>query len=423
MRASGEHRSIIVALAVWWVLVIVDPVRSQWPQWGGPERNFTVETTGLADSWPEDGPRKLWRRTLGLGYSSIVHDDGMLYTMYRKDRTNENENTIALDAGTGRTVWERANRAPVPGGGDDSEREFCGPNATPLVVGDRLYTVGRNARIHCYQKTDGTILWQHDLVAEYGAGIPASGYSCSPISYRNTVIVAIGRAEEEKGRGSSLIAFEQATGRKMWSNHEFTIWHSSPILIKYAGEEQLVLHTKEGLIGVNPRSGDLLWRHAFEDPGIITTPVWNGTDTLFCSSLEVGMAVRLTREGGTTRAQRLWSSRNTALGMGTPILIDDVLVGSRAGSMTAPIIAADVTTGRRVWHQRGFPGASLVYGDGKLVVLDNTGLLGLATVGAKGLNIHSEYKITEKWSFTPPTLVGTTLYVRDERAITALDVR
>ncbi len=90
--------------------------------------------------------------------------------------------------------------------------------------------------------------------------------------------------------------------------------------------------------------------------------------------------------------------------------------------MTGPVIAADVKTGKRVWHKRGFPGACFVYGDGKLIMLDNTGLLGLATVGPEGLTVHSEYRVTEKWSFTAPTLVGTTLYVRDEKHIAALDV-
>src|SRR5262245_12856013 len=40
-----------------------------WRQWGGPHRNFMVETTGLADTWPDTGPRVLWKRPLGPGHS------------------------------------------------------------------------------------------------------------------------------------------------------------------------------------------------------------------------------------------------------------------------------------------------------------------------------------------------------------------
>ena len=36
-----------------------------WNQWGGPERNFMIEAKGLADTWPDEGPEKIWRRELG----------------------------------------------------------------------------------------------------------------------------------------------------------------------------------------------------------------------------------------------------------------------------------------------------------------------------------------------------------------------
>src|SRR5687768_14281206 len=54
-----------------------------WTQWGGPTRNFMVNSTGLAEKWPETGPPVLWSRPLGTGHSAILVDDNRLYTMYR----------------------------------------------------------------------------------------------------------------------------------------------------------------------------------------------------------------------------------------------------------------------------------------------------------------------------------------------------
>ena len=83
-----------------------------WRQWGGANRNFIVEATGLADDWPEEGPPILWSRPLGTGHSSIVADDGRLFTMYRAGNGRARggpfaaeENVIALDARTGETLW------------------------------------------------------------------------------------------------------------------------------------------------------------------------------------------------------------------------------------------------------------------------------------------------------------------------------
>ena len=69
-----------------------------WPQWGGPDRSFVIEATSLADKWNAEGPQRLWSRELGDGYSGIVVVDGVLYTMYRKDRSDSDEFTVALDA-------------------------------------------------------------------------------------------------------------------------------------------------------------------------------------------------------------------------------------------------------------------------------------------------------------------------------------
>src|SRR3954466_7408556 len=77
-----------------------------WTQWGGPHRNFQTEASGLKDTWPAGGPRVVWKRPLGEGYSAPSVENDVLYTMYGKPRQ---EIVIAADAQTGKTLWERAN--------------------------------------------------------------------------------------------------------------------------------------------------------------------------------------------------------------------------------------------------------------------------------------------------------------------------
>lgn len=75
--------------------------QENWLQWGGPARNFIVKSKGLANAWPEKGPRQLWTRELGEGHSAIIAEGEMLYTMYSK---GEQEYAIAVMASTGKTV-------------------------------------------------------------------------------------------------------------------------------------------------------------------------------------------------------------------------------------------------------------------------------------------------------------------------------
>lgn len=425
----------IPAAAVLWAMSMAYQAEAQWPQWGGPDRNFMVETSGLADSWPNDGPRRLWNRELGDGYSSIAYDNGVLYTMYRKEQTDDNEYTIALDANSGKTIWERQHPSPVPEDG----RRFPGPNTTPLVSGERIYTIGRNAVMHCYNKKDGKILWKHDLVAEFGAGIPGWGYSSSPIAYRDTVIAALGRPEDEHGedsstgdeaktppskQGRSLVAFDQKTGMVVWQSQDFRFRFSSPILINLGGKDQLIVLPHAQIVSVDPASGELLWRHRLaEDREHVMTPIWNGEDLLFCASGETGRVIRLTLEDGKTVPEELWASRKIAGGLATPVRIGDLIVASKTGQVPL-LLGVDIKTGKRAWAQRGFATTTLVHGDGKIILLDEQGQLALTTATPEGLTVHSKWQIPE-WAaqtFAAPTLAGTMLYVRDRTNVMAFDL-
>ena len=64
-----------------------------WTQWGGPGQNFKAPAAEIADSWGEHGPRQLWTRELGDGYSTVLVEDGRLYTMYR---AGEEDTPLAL---------------------------------------------------------------------------------------------------------------------------------------------------------------------------------------------------------------------------------------------------------------------------------------------------------------------------------------
>ncbi len=311
----------------------------QWPQFGGPNRNFTTEAKGLAAKWAEDGPKKLWTRELGDGYATIVADGGVLYTMYG---TGEDEFTVALDENTGKTAWEHKNPSPFT----KLMAEFGpGPHTTPLIVVDRLHTIGTNAVLYCYEKKTGKVLWMHDLPKELNGATPDRGYGSSPIAYKNTIIMAVDRKREEKKgedkteetkdaklvEGQSLMAFDQATGNVVWKAHDYPVSYASPILIRFDGEEQLVLLMEKEMIGVNPDHGALLWHHPFKPEGAnYSTPVWIGDDMLFCSSAydSGSRVIKLTKKEGQTVPEELWYSRKMRVHHANAIALGDYIYGS-----------------------------------------------------------------------------------------------
>lgn len=387
-----------------------------------------VKSDKLADSWPDAGPNKLWHRELGDGYATIVVDNGRLFTMYRQ---GEDEFTVALNAKTGETIWEHKNPSPTKG----LLMQFgVGPNSTPVVVEDRLYTIGTNMVFHCFDKTNGKVLWKHDLVSEFGTKVSVRGYSASPIPYQNTLIVPVDRDRsgddtdsegDGPANGQSLIAFDQISGSPIWKSQDDPITHSSPILINFKGEEQLVFLMREEMIGVKPKSGELLWRHEFKPAGAnLATPLWDGKESLFCSSAydSGSRMVRLTKSGGKTTTNEVWYTRKMRVHHGNMIRLGEYVYGSSGDSGPAFFMCIHADTGKVAWRERGFSKSTCVYADGKLILLDEDGHLALAKITPKDMTVLSKCKVAERYAWAAPTLVGKTLFVRDRKNIMALDL-
>lgn len=399
-----------------------------WPQWAGPNRDFTVTGAELADRWPEQGPPRLWSRELGVGYSGIVAAGDLLYTMYRKNRTDPDEYIVALDAETGKTVWEFKNPAPLvgpPAEPSDMRWGGQGPNSTPLIAGDRLYTIGSRAVMHCHERTSGKLLWKRDLAEEFGATYAGrknndTGYGASPIAYGNAVIVSLGRSRvREATPGHSLIALDQVDGRVLWKGLDFDSGFASPVLIEIDGRDQLVLHVKGEVIGVDPKDGRRLWSQPMTsdwEPNV--TPVWDRGNGILVIDGEAARLIELTTTKGKTIPREAWSSSKMNAVVPTPVLAGDRFYGSTR----TMLVAISAKTGEHGWTERGFPLVSIVHAGGKLILLDENGQLTLATPGPEGLTERSRCTVTEKYSLTAPALAGTTLFIRDRKRIFALAV-
>jgi len=388
--------------------------QSEWHQWGGPSRNFISSSKGLARSWPQTGPKQLWVRPLGAGHSAILVDGNTLYTMYSQ---GDQEFVIALAANTGKTVWEHKYDSPTAG---LNLKEGPGPHSTPLLVGDLLYTVGATGKLHALNKKSGKVEWFHDLWKEYSGRKMDRGYSCSPLAYKNTVILTLG------GDGQTLIAFNQKDGSIAWKNQSLDMSPSSPMLIKVDGQDQLITFLGKAITGVDPNNGQLLWSHPHvTEWGLnISTPVWGDDNLLFVSSAYSGgsRVLKLARKEGKTEVSELWFHRRLRLHHTTAIRIGDYIYASSGDFGPAFFSAVNIKTGETAFQDRSFPKSNFIYADGKLIILDEDGNLALATVSPTGLNVISKASLMKHLAWTVPTLVGKKLYVRDRATIAALDL-
>jgi outer membrane protein assembly factor BamB len=402
------------------------PAAGEWRQWGGPNRNFLVDGAALADEWPESGPSVLWSRPLGLGHSSIVVDEGRLFTLYRPGQEGSGsfaaeEAVIALDAATGKTLWEHKYASePL------NFRFGAGPHATPLVVGSLVFTGGTNKQIHAFDKATGKVVWSHDLVADFGAPPtlirPAvkAGYACSPVAYKDTIILSAG------GDGQAVMAFRQSDGEVVWKSGDFLTAEAAPLLIDVDGQTQAVVFGGQTINGLDPDTGEVLWSHAHDTNGDMNNsmPVWGDGNILFLTSAynAGSRALRLTRQGEKTQVDELWFSNRMKIMFSNAVRLGDHVYGTSGDFGPAFLAALDVNTGELAWQERGFGRSSLIHADGKLIIMDENGSLALARVSPGGVKVISKAKLFDTTSWTAPALSGAILYARDREKILALDL-
>jgi len=389
-----------------------------WLQWGGPKGNFIVETKNLAEDWPADGPKRLWKRSLGEGYSTILYKEGRLYTMTSE---GDSEIVISLDAKTGETIWtHRFLRKIWP---DMSVGYGFGPNASPLIVNNKIIAIGVAGQMRCLDLNTGKLIWKRDLPKEFGRRkrMEEYGYSASPLRYHESIIVHVG------GKEHAVIAIDPKTGSNLWKSAPGGVSYAQSSIITLAGQDQYIYFSPEGINGLDPKTGELLWHFVIPvDNGNHLTPIVKCDENhLFVSSQfnsGGGRLLKIVRTKNTFIVQQVWFDSKLRGSCWTNFRIDDYIYGSAGGHEFSQLTAFEWRTGKIAWQYRGHRMAQCLYADYKILFLDEKGRLGIAKVSPAGINILDTAQVASRISWTLPTLVSTTLYVRDRKDILALEL-
>ncbi|MBK8267781.1 MAG: PQQ-like beta-propeller repeat protein [Planctomycetes bacterium] len=401
---------------------------------GRPEPRLKVDAPDLIDKWPADGPKVLWERDLGDGYSTIVSDGKRLYTQYNvageapadakeEEKANYRDDVVvAPDPADGRTLWEHrysANFTP------DMLHDFgFGPRSTPLIIGDRIFTVGATAVLKCLDKNTGKPIWSCDMRKEHKAALLQRGYGASPFAYKDTIILPIGVAQTDEEKGHAVIAFNQSDGKVVWKNQDFGPTYASPFVCTQDGEEHLIVFGDKAIHGLDPTTGASKWSHEHSGGANISTPL-AGDDGIFFVSSAYGLGsrgIKLIKKEGKWQTEELFFNKKFKIQHANAIRIGDYVYGSSGDFGPAFFAAVNIKTGKFGWKKRGITKANSIHADGKFIILDEDGRLYIATATPEKIDIHCKAQILEKVAWTVPTLVDGTLYVRDMKKIMAIDL-
>jgi outer membrane protein assembly factor BamB len=393
---------------------------ADWPGWLGPKR--TGSTPERVAPWKEkEAPEALWRAKVGNGYSSPVVAGGRVFVHARsQDASKEEEEVVAYDAVSGMELWKDRYERPA-------YRSVLGtgPRATPVVAGKRLFTLGINGLLSCYEVEKGKRLWQVDLYKHFKADLPRFAVCCSPLVIGNRVIVSVG------GKGRCVVALNAETGKVEWQALDDAASTSSPILFAggqrpVGGAPDVVVMTPLRLVGLDPLDGSLRWEHpmVFQPAGTSPTPIVVGDRIVTSTQAHGALAVRVGKKDDRPAAEGAWQNKDMKSYFSSGVPAGDLLVLVTNAVMPLPsasLSCLDAKTGKELWTKGAgyFHAAVMRTGDGKLLVLNDSGLLRLYDFDAKGVKELARARVCGG-TLVAPALAGGRLYVRDGKELVCL---
>ncbi len=378
-----------------------------WPRWRGPDLNGISPEKGWTTAWPKEGPKTLWKASVGIGFSSLAVANGRVWTLGNADET---DTLFCFDAATGQVHWKYSYPCPL-----DAVYYEGGPGSTPTVDGDRVFILSKRGHLFCLAAADGQVVWRKNLVEELNATKPRWGFAGSPLVDGPLLLLNVG------GSGTAV---EKATGKVVWSSTTNATGYATPVPFAAGSDRAVALFSGKALVGVRIQDGRELWQFPWVTKWDINAadPIPAG-DTLFISSFDRGCALLRLTSGP---PQVIWENKSMANHFNSCVLLSGFLYGID-GNTDQPdrdFRCLELATGQVKWKQAGFGLGSVMAADGKLIILSDRGELVVAAANPNGFKPLAQAQVLGGKCWTVPVLANGRLYCRNAQGtVICLDLR
>jgi len=375
-----------------------------WTQWRGPHANGV----SLEQNWNAKALRAdniLWTTELGFGHSAVAVQGEAVYTMgNRRISGIETDVIYCLDAGTGNIRWQH--RYACSDGGEDP-----GPGSTPVINGDRLYTLSREGHLLCLNAATGHLRWSRHIVNDSLAKKHHWGFSTSPVIAGDKLLLNINKHG---------MAFNKNTGQLLWNSQKTDCGYATPVLMKSHDRTLALINTKRKLQAINPDNGEIVWANSVG---------WGDADPVVLKNrlLFTGQTLRL-YDTESARPKLIWQNKDLSFQFQSGAVINGHYYGFGAcdwDNRKQVFNCIDLSDGTLKWQQTfEMWGASTAAGD-KLIIQTGDGETIIAQASPKGFTPISRARLIAMadngqrqnrrhcYCWTYPVLANGRLYIRN----------
>jgi len=386
---------------------------SDWPQWRGSNRDGAA-TFAPPATWPERLNQK-WKVEVGIGYAAPITVGDRVFAFSRQ---NEDEVMRALDAATGKTIWETKYHAAYKPNPAATGKHGTGPKSTPTFADGRLYSLGMVGVVTAFDAASGKQLWQTAPPKTQTLYHTAM----SPIVDRGLVIVHVGGQND-----GALTAFDAKSGEVKWAWTGDGPAYGSPIIAELGGTRQVITTTQENLVGVSAATGELLWKRPFSVRATrnAVTPIVHNPPSLAGSGgasqivIVSGLGLPVTgfkvmNKAGQWTSEDVWVNNDVTMDMSTGVVIGGALYGFSARN-SGQYFAIDANTGQTLWLSapRVAENAAVVRAGNLWFALDTEANLSVVRANPKEFEVVKRYSVAESATWAQPVLSGQRVFIKD----------
>ncbi len=402
-------------------LAATSALLADWPEFlNGSAGVVAKSDVPLARTWPEDGPKQLWKVKVNDGFGAPSVFDGKVFLLDR-DMRGGKDVLVVYGLKDGSELW----RYEYDAGG---RYDFPGGRSTPAVDEDHVYTIGPLGAVHCISRKSRASVWSRDLGRDFLSQPPNRKWAMghSPLLYKEWVIIPA------LGRKAGLVAMDRKTGKEAWRSQPVgDLTYSTPTLATVDGVDQFVTVTMQGVCGIAAKDGEVLWRFdGWKDRIPIPSPTPCGEGRFFVvAGYGGGCAMfQVERKGSAWRANKLWSHKKCNGQIPTAVYQDGYVYSS--GNSNRPkdgLMCLDAETGKVIWQTNRdpwFERGNFVMVEGMIYIVDGReGTFHLVEPSPEGYKEIARTHVAGGGQFwSPPTIANGLCLLRARREMVCLDL-
>jgi outer membrane protein assembly factor BamB len=394
------------------LLVAIRMAAEDWPQYLGPDRNGVYQGPALAETWGANGPRVVWRKQVGAGFSGPVVAQGHLILFHR---VMNSEVVESFNARTGENQW----RYSYPTTYRDDFGFDEGPRAVPVVAGGIVYTFGAEGQLHAIGLADGKRIWSVDTRARFNVTKGWFGAAGSPLVESGRVLANIG------GRDAGIVAFDAKTGNVLWTATGDEASYSSGVGATIGGRRLAIFLTRAGLEGLDPATGAVQFQRAWRSRSAASVNVATPLvveDRIFVSA-EYGPGAAVLRVNGSNLTV-LWASDDVLSNhYATSVYSSGYLYGFHGRQeFGQDFRAVEMASGEVKWSENRFGAGTVTLVGNRLLIMRENGEMVLAQVSPNAFRPLARAQILPPTVRAYPAIADGFVYVRNENTLVCLDL-